>query len=319
MKKPLFILAFVVISAFPEFGLSQTSDLQAFLDGQKTKYSTEGHPKAKGIKLSIEYPSNWQRSEGERPNIVQTFTSDSSKNFKQCLILIKDIPSFMELLSTEELSYEMFTQETLKQMVPEGATFVKGEQTKYDGQPGAWMIYVIQSQRAGLTVEIYMLQHMFLYSSKLILLQCGVAGLAGSTSTAEQEFTRYLPIFQLIGNSIVIYDKWAGIVKKNSSSDSIMEDILGEYWLLSLIISVILTWGIGLAPPLIIRFVIARRPLSKGLSITLVILFWFINIVLFTALGSQSKTHAALFLVGLASYAILRKGSRRWKAKDKID
>jgi len=246
MKKPLFILVFVVITAFPEFGFSQTNDLQAFLDGHKTKYSTEGHPKAKDIKLSIEYPSNWQRSEGKRPNIVQTFTYDSSKSFIQCLILIKDIPSFMKLLSTEELSNEMFTQETLKQMLPEGATFINGEQTKYDGQPGAWMIYVMQSQRAGLTAEIYMLQHMFLYSGKLILLQCGVAGLAGSASTAEQEFTRYLPIFQLIGKSIIIYDKWEGIVKTNSSSDSIMEKIWGEDWILTLIISLILTWGIGL-------------------------------------------------------------------------
>ena len=71
-----------------------------------------------------------------------------------------------------------------------------------------------------------------------------------------------------------------------------MEDIYGEYWWLTLIISGILTWGIGLTPPILIRFVFLRKPLSKGWAIGIVIFLWFINFVLFTALGSESKTHA---------------------------
>jgi len=309
MKKPSLIFAFLTIAVLQQFCFSQTSEIQAFLGGQKTKYSTEGHPKAKGINISIEYPSNWQRSEGERPNIVQTFTSDESTSYTQCLILIKDLPSFMKLFSTGELYDEMFTQETLKEMIPESATFIKGEQTKYDGQPGAWMIYVTQSERAGLTAEIYTLQHMFLFSGKLIVLQCGVAGLAGSGATVENDFTRYLPLFQLLGNSIVIHDKWEKPI--NEGGDSIMEIAFGEYWWLNLIVSVILTWGIGLAPPLLIRFAFLRRPISKGWAIGIVVFFWIINIMFFTAIGSKSKTHATLFLVAWASYAILRKGVRK--------
>ncbi len=312
MKKPSLILALLAIVILPQFGFSQTSELQAFLGGQKTKYSTEGHPKAKGINISIEYPTNWQRSEGERPNIVQTFTSDESNSFTQCLILIKDMPSFMKLFSTEELSDEMFTQETLKEMIPESATFIKGEQTKYDGQSGAWMIYMTQSERAGLTAEIYTLQHMFLFSGKLIVLQCGVAGLAGSGATVENEFAQYLPLFQLMGNSIVIHDKWTKPI--NEGGDSIMEIAFGEYWWITLIVSAILTWGIGLTPPLLIRFAFLRRPISKGWAIGIVAFLWVINIVFFTAIGSQSKTHAALFLVAWASYAILRKGAKKKSA-----
>jgi len=312
MKKPSLILAFLAIVLLPQFGFSQTSELQAFLSGQKTKYFTEGHPKAKGINISIEYPSSWQRSEGERPNIVQKFTSGASKNFTQCLILIKDQPSFMKLFSSKALSDVMFTQETLKEMVPESATFIKGEQTKYDGQIGAWMTYIIRTERAGMRGEIYTLQHMFLYSGKLIMLQCAVGGLANSSSTVEQEFTRYLPLFQLLGNSIVIHDKWAK--PTNEGGDSIMKDVFGEYWWITLIISAILTWGIGLTPPLLIRFAFLRRPISKGWAISIVVFLWFINFVFFTALGSESKTHAALFLVAWASYAILRKGAKKKSA-----
>ena len=209
MKKPSLILAFLAIALLPQFGFSQTSELQAFLGGQKTKYFTEGHPKAKDINISIEYPSHWQRSEGERPNIVQVFTAGASGGFvPSCIILIKEQPSFLKLFSSEDISEVMFTKETLKEMIPQGATFIKGEQTKYDGQPGAWMVYVTQSERAGIKMEMYNLQHMFLYSGKLITLGCSVGGLAGSGATVEQEFTRYLPLFQLLGNSIVIHDKW---------------------------------------------------------------------------------------------------------------
>ena len=159
---------------------------------------------------------------------------------------------------------------------------------------------------------MYNLQHMFLYSGKMIVLGCSVGGLAGSPATVKQEFTRYLPLFQLIGNSIVIHDKWTK--PTNEGGDSIMEVAFGEYWWITLIISAILTWGIGLTPPLLIRFAFLRRPISRGWAIGTVALLWIINIMLFTALDSESKTHAALFLVAWASYAILRKGVKKKSA-----
>lgn len=74
-----------------------------------------------------------------------------------------------------------------------------------------------------------------------------------------------------------------------------------------LILSLLVTWCIGLAPPLFVRFLLLKGPMNKGPAIGVCIFLWFINIVLFTALGSQSKSHGALILVALASYWILRK------------
>lgn len=70
---------------------------------------------------------------------------------------------------------------------------------------------------------------------------------------------------------------------------------------------IILTWGIGLTPPLLIRFLLLRQPMEKKYALGIVGLFWFFNLLLFTALGSKSKTHFALILVALVSYSILRK------------
>ena len=58
-----------------------------------------------------------------------------------------------------------------------------------------------------------------------------------------------------------------------------------------LVLSAILTWGIGLAPPLLIRFAFLRRPIGNGPALALVAVLWLFNVTLFTALGSQSRTH----------------------------
>lgn len=89
-----------------------------------------------------------------------------------------------------------------------------------------------------------------------------------------------------------------------------METIYGENWGLSIAVSAVLTWGIGLAPPLLLRFVFFRRPFGKWWAIGTVSIFWVFNLMLFLALGSQSKTHGALFLVAIVSFFILRKRAK---------
>lgn len=75
----------------------------------------------------------------------------------------------------------------------------------------------------------------------------------------------------------------------------------------SLIVSLLLTWGIGLTPPLVIRYAVLKRPLKRGQAIAVAAILWFCNLVIFIALGSQSQGHFALTLVAFVSYWVLRK------------
>lgn len=75
----------------------------------------------------------------------------------------------------------------------------------------------------------------------------------------------------------------------------------------TVVVSFIITWSIGLLPPVLIRYAILKRPIAQMPAIGICALLWVINIVLFTAMGSQSKTHGALALAALVSYWILRK------------
>ncbi|CCU72585.1 hypothetical protein [Thalassolituus oleivorans] len=82
---------------------------------------------------------------------------------------------------------------------------------------------------------------------------------------------------------------------------------MNEYDATTIAVSFLITWSIGLLPPALIRYAIIRRPISKWVAIAVCAVFWFANIIIFTALGSQSKTHAALYLIAFVSYWILRK------------
>ena len=307
------ILPLVLIGMMCSLAIAQQDDFQAYVSGDRTKYFTKDHPKAKGINISVEYPSSWTPAEGERPNIVQKFSGDSSDGTtRMFLIIIKDTPKFLSLLPAEEMAKEAFSDEALHEMVPPGGSYINGEMTRYDGQTGAWMIYSITSERAGMTTKMYSLQHMFFYKDKMVAVQCMVGGLEQAKDGLYGEFSKYLPLFQQIGNNIVIHDKWQDAGSGQASSP--MELLYGSMWWITIIVSFLLTWGLGLIPPVIIRYVIVRRPLSKPWAIGVVAFLWMVNIVIFTALGSQSKTHAALFLVAWVSYIILKK-ERKTKTK----
>jgi len=126
-------------------------------------------------------------------------------------------------------------------------------------------------------------------------------------SYREAERAKWLADFPAILSSFRITNVRGA---PTSSTDDPMPLVFGKYWVLTLILSAILTWGIGLAPPLLVRFAFMRKPMPKAGAIPFVVVFLFINIVIFTALGSQSKTHGALFLVAMASYYILRYGAK---------
>jgi|GEM_PF-6873526 len=74
----------------------------------------------------------------------------------------------------------------------------------------------------------------------------------------------------------------------------------GDLWL-----SFLITWIVVFMPPVLIRAILGR-PIGKKPAIGFCVVFYFINVILFTVMGSQSKSHTALFLGAWVSYYIFR-------------
>lgn len=276
-------------------------------------FHAAGHSKSNGVDLTIKYPANWNAREGTRPHITQKFISPDGLAF--AIIVIQDLG---QSVSQSEIA-DFFQPSELKGMVPDGMQYLNAQSTQLEAMPAGILEYRTIMQRVGASVDLQVWSVIVVYERSMIQFQFTVGGLSNEVDTASLMKT-YRPIFQQMANSVVFPGKWqnpASAAVPASSTRSVSQvgslpansGQSNENLGVNLIVSLIITWGIGLALPLAIRYGIMRRPIGKGAAIGVAAMFCFFNIVLFTALGSESKTHAALMLVAFVSYAILRKGT----------
>lgn len=293
-----------------------------FAKGARSSYKTDDHPKARRLKMKFDYPSGWTAKEGERPNIVQRFVEPLTAGItRMCMITVKEFPPEVQAASSEPgMLDEVFLPENLRQMVPPGATVLDAQSTKYDGQPGGWLSYSIYAEAANMKLYSVSLNQTFSFQGKMAGLLCSVGGAAAESAKVDRAFQASIPLFQQMGASIVLPDKWNAPVAlpahegpSGTSASAAVGAALGVPGaglgsLVAIIIfSLLLTWTIGLVPPLLIRYKLLKVPMSRGKAIATVVFFWFFNLILFTVLGSKSRTHGALLLIAYASYLILRR------------
>ena len=85
-----------------------------------------------------------------------------------------------------------------------------------------------------------------------------------------------------------------------------MDELDPKFLLVSLVLSLVVTWTIGLVPPIAIRYVWAKRPLRKWEAIGTCSMFWFMNLAAFAALGATKPPTYGVSLIAFASYWLLR-------------
>lgn len=207
MRPLLGLLVFSLL--FSEDTLAQQSDLQRFINGERITYSTAGNPKAKGIEMSFDYPASWAGAEGKRPNTLYQVTSEKGRGLELCNLVIKEINLPPGAKITSQDIEELFDPKGLKDFVPAGNRFIAGKRTTLDGQPGAWVQFSQDADRAGVSLQMIWLMFQAYYDRRLIIFSCGV-GDSGvkPRQLVQRRFEVNLPLFQQIANSIIIQSKW---------------------------------------------------------------------------------------------------------------
>jgi len=312
------VLGITLLMSLSSHSFAQPDDpAREYLNGHRTTFSTKDHPKAKGVHFTIDYPSTWAAAEGKRPNIVQKFVSEGGRGLESVMIITKDLPLPPGTIITEQDQKDLFSPSELPGMLPQDATIVDAQSTQIEAAPAGILEYKIRGERAGITVLVHAWTLSFFSGNTLVQVQFQVGGLPGSESDVSRRMAEFKPLFMLMANSIVFPDKWTAVsevptgnVSKSPSPSSLPYDY-SPLLILTLVVSFIVTWGIGLTPPLLMRFAILRRPIGKWWAIGTVSVLAVVNLVIVVALGSTSKTHAALALVALVSYFILRKGAKK--------
>ena len=307
------ILAIVALLSLSSLSFAQ-DPVRDFLDGNKGTFSTENHPKAKGVHFKISYPTSWAAKEGERPNIVQKFVSEGGRGLEMAMIITKSLPLPEGVTITESDLKEFFTPTEMKEMLPQGARFIDAKQTKIEGLPAGILEYSMRQERAGMVMYMQVADYIFIHRSTMVQLHCQVGGMASSQSDISSRMERFKPLFTLMANSIVIPDKWTAIPEstENLTPSSSLPYDDNQLLILTLAVSFIITWGLGLAPPILIRYAFARRPLSRKAATWIAAgfsaFFWMAFLILKSALGEKPGTGAVWIIMFFVARWIMSRG-----------
>jgi len=213
MFKNRLLLIFIITILSTEL-FAQTSiqdDFKSFMGGSKIKFSTVGHPKAQGLNIQIDYPKSWIKKEGERPHIVQKFSSSGGGGIAKVAVLnITPIPSDLKGFSDKEIAENLFDPKLIEGQLPEKSKIVAAKPTKYDGEPGIFLYYVLQMSNAGLNFASLMVSHRFLYQRATVDFTITYAILLTPTQKqlSQQQSDSFLGLAIQMGNSIILPDKY---------------------------------------------------------------------------------------------------------------
>ncbi|MGZ8997470.1 MAG: hypothetical protein ACXW2T_01305 [Allosphingosinicella sp.] len=195
-----FLASFAASLLLPSAGaFAQADGLADFRAGQTSRFSSQGHSKAKGLNFTIRYPRSWRAQEADRPNTVQSFVSSDGSG-SNCNIVIRD--SGMSAAQARA----SVRPEAFRAQLPTGMIFVSGQSTTLDAHPGA-EVQVRQSvNRAGSTLEARIVMFATTDKTNIFLLTCMAGG--RTAADADGRSAAYLPLFRLIAGSIVFPDQY---------------------------------------------------------------------------------------------------------------
>ena len=175
-------------------------------EGFVSLYSTEEHPKSKGITIDAKLPLSWKQKEGDRPNIIQKFISENGKGQEFILFMVKDLGLPNDYILTNDEIDEIFTQNMLKQMVPDGGEFISAKKILLDNQIGAQMIFKITEERLDFSLTMKTISFITIYEGKFVFLQCYVSAEQGED--LDERFNLFLPLFRQVANSLILIDQY---------------------------------------------------------------------------------------------------------------
>jgi hypothetical protein len=209
MRKFLFT-TFTMLSIMDGFSQELLKDdINDMTSGSIQIYSTKYHEKSNGLNIELTVPKSWLRKEGVRPHMLSVFSSgQSNKEYSfGCTIGISDEMPDTDI-SNQDLSGFML-QETISKLETESKVLF-AKTTKYDGEYGYIIGYQVITDRAGVSVLMINISHYIIYKNRVATVSCyyGVLQSISDITATKECIKDFVTLSLLIGNSIVIKDKW---------------------------------------------------------------------------------------------------------------
>jgi len=179
----------------------ESNPVGEYLDGFRQRFQTDGTGKSQGIKLALQAPRSWVVEDGERPHIVKKWVSENGTGTESIILDIRDGQGFNP---TKKEMEEIVRSSDLKEIIPEGYSYVSSGYFTIEKRPGYWLQMTSLGERADVHYFQHVLKYQFFFRGKAIGLLCSAMGHASDRAVVDETFKRIRPLCQQVINSFVL-------------------------------------------------------------------------------------------------------------------
>lgn len=172
-----------------------------YVGGYRQRFSSDSHRKSQGIKLVLQTPKSWKAEEGERPHIVQKWTSQNGTGLEMMHLDIRDTEGYTPTNNEVE---SFVAAGEVKKIVPSGATYINSGLFSLEMRKGFWMEMSLVQERVGIKLYTHSSMYQLFFRGKAIGLMCQASRPLQDKAAADEAFRRIKPLCQKVLNSIVL-------------------------------------------------------------------------------------------------------------------
>lgn len=172
-----------------------------FTDGFRERFETDGTGKAQGLRLALQLPQSWLAQEGERPHIVQRWTSEFGTGLSTIMLDVRDTGG--DTPSAQELAAAIKSGEIRQDLASLG-TVRSVSQVSVEKQPGLLVEYSMTQERVGVRlVSMGTLLQIF-FRGKAIGIMCMASRPEADRAAVPDAWARLQPLCRQVANSLVL-------------------------------------------------------------------------------------------------------------------
>jgi hypothetical protein len=181
--------------------LAQNEELKAFQAGRVNTFSSKGHPKAAGLDATFAIPPGWAPTKDGGSNFVVNFQNASAEAY--CTFAVVDMGRHFDRAEAER----SFIDSGMRGLVPAQANILDVRSFNLNGLPAGKISFAVDQVANGETQHLTLAKFVIASSPWVAALTCG-AGNSGKARIPSKDFAAYLPLFDLIAQSLVIHNQW---------------------------------------------------------------------------------------------------------------
>jgi hypothetical protein len=184
----------------PAYVKSPGAELSA---GWRQNFSTLKHPKSAGADITIGLPLSWRMREGTREGVVQVFRSGAGNG--PILVTINCVKALEDADGdvTEGEMKELFTDQFIKDSLPEGATAIEGRPMTIAGKPGVMSVFDLTEQELDIEIKSRVTKFTIAHKQHLIAISFQIMGNFLKDMTLDEAQKAYFPTYRAIMSTLV--------------------------------------------------------------------------------------------------------------------